>query len=153
VADFQAVAARIFEKGGVVSFILPTRAFEVPSAGTGGDEREPVEFGGVLHPECDPAFIRYVAGGFRHSKKGCGSTVWGFGFVLQPAGNLRLPCEFQGLAAAIRKTSGLPRGYVREDRCGRKGEAWPLSDFTLVPVRWHGDSSRQLAAFFGEDTF
>jgi hypothetical protein len=71
VADFQAVAAGIFEKGGVVGFILPTRAFEVPSAGAGGDERESVEFGGVLHPECDPAFIRHVAGGFRYSKKGC----------------------------------------------------------------------------------
>src|SRR6202051_3196137 len=96
VAEFQAVAAGIFKKGGVVGFILPTRAFEVPSGGAGGDVHESVEFGGVLHPECDPACIRHVAGGFRHSKKGCGSAVWGFGFVLQPAGNLSLPCEPEG---------------------------------------------------------
>jgi hypothetical protein len=106
VADFQAVAAGIFKKGGVVGFVLPTRAFEVPSAGAGGDERESVEFGRVLHPECDPAFIRHVAGGFRHSKKGCGSAVWGFGFVLQPAGNLRLPCESEGWQQRFVKRPG-----------------------------------------------
>jgi hypothetical protein len=44
VADFQAVAAGTFEKGGVVGFILPSRAFEIPSAGPGGDECESLEF-------------------------------------------------------------------------------------------------------------
>ena len=113
-AEFQAVTARIFKKGGVVGFVLPTRAFEVPSAGAGGDVGESVEFGGVLHPERDSAFIRHVAGGFRHSKKGCGSAVWGFGFVLQPARNLRFPGESERWQQRFVKGSSFRKaGYAK----------------------------------------
>jgi hypothetical protein len=45
-----------------------------------------------------------------------GSAVWGFGFVLQPAGNLCLPCEPEGWQQRFAKRPGfLEAVYAKID--------------------------------------
>src|ERR1700741_4458176 len=82
VADLQAVAAGIFEKYGVVNFILPVRTFYIPGAGTRGDPGEAIDFRNALRPKCDPVLIRYVTSRFGDAKK-CGwAIICRRGFVL-----------------------------------------------------------------------
>jgi len=54
VADFEAIAVRIFEKDGVVpwTFVI-ARAFNVPPSGQDYNLSQSVHLAGALHPERD----------------------------------------------------------------------------------------------------
>jgi hypothetical protein len=57
-ADFQTIAAGIFEEDGVVSFIFPRGAFHLSRAGASGDLGQAIDFRRALRPEA----IRFSLG-------------------------------------------------------------------------------------------
>jgi hypothetical protein len=55
---------RVFEKDGVVGFILLRWTFEVLCAGARGDPGKAIDFRGAFGPERNPVLARHVAGRF-----------------------------------------------------------------------------------------
>ena len=57
-ADFQPIAAGVFEKDRVVArpFMIP-RAFDIPSSGPDDDLSQPVDLAWTVRPEGDSAFV------------------------------------------------------------------------------------------------
>jgi len=90
VADFQEVAAWVFEKDGVVDFILPRWTFEVLCVGARNDPGKAIDFRGAFGPERNPVLVRHVAGRFGDAKKGGRSVVRRRSLVLGPVRNPRL---------------------------------------------------------------
>jgi hypothetical protein len=76
VADFQTVAAGVFEKDGVVSFIFPPRTFDVSRTSAGGDPSQAIDFRGAFRPERDSALVRHVTGRFGDAEKCSRSVIW-----------------------------------------------------------------------------
>lgn len=57
-ADFQPIAARVFEKDRVVArpFMI-AGAFDIPGARPDDDLSQPVDLARIVRPEGDPAFV------------------------------------------------------------------------------------------------
>src|SRR5262245_39880828 len=91
VAYLQEVATRVFEKDGVIGFILPSGTFDVPRARTSGNHSEPIDLHGTFRPERDAVLIWHVSGRFGDAEKLCWSVIRRRGCVIDPIRNFRFP--------------------------------------------------------------
>lgn len=57
VADFETIAAGVFEEHGVVELALVARAFDIPGACGTHDRGQPIDFAFRLRPEGDSVFV------------------------------------------------------------------------------------------------
>lgn len=62
VAKFQPVAAGVFKKCGIIGFVFPSRAFEVPGSRLDRDFCQPIEFTNGLDPKGDTTFVGQMTG-------------------------------------------------------------------------------------------
>lgn len=84
-ADFQSIAARIFEKDRVIAgSFVPAWAFDVPSSGSNDDLGQPVNLGIAMSPERDPGLVGDMPRRFSNAEK-LRRATGADRFKLQPA--------------------------------------------------------------------